>query len=72
MTTNPFEPLKRHLASVPPGPIADTAEIKRLLADCWADLVDDDGGMEDYKLLDWMEEVFREPPILTRRPLPAR
>jgi hypothetical protein len=66
MTTNPLELVKQHLAPLPPGPIADPAELNRLLADCWDDLVGDDGAMAAHKLLNRkMENVTWKPPILS-------
>lgn len=65
MTTNPLELVKQHLAPLPPGLIADPAELNRLLADCWDDVVGDDGGMEAHKLLNHLETVAWNPPILS-------
>lgn len=53
------------LATVPPGPITDTAELERRLADCWHELAGDHGGMEGRKLLGRMEDVAWNPPLLT-------
>jgi hypothetical protein len=61
----PFRSLKNHLASLPPGPIADTADVERLLAACWDDMPGDDGGMEANKLLKRMAMVAWKPPILS-------
>lgn len=66
MTTNPLELVKQHLAPLPPGPISDTAEVARLLAARWDDLVGDEGAMAAYKLLNRkMETVAWQPPILS-------
>src|SRR5713101_4986139 len=65
-TTNLVK-LQRHCAALPPGPVADVLAVERLLAACWNDLVSDDGGMEDFKLLNRMEAVTWNLPILSFR-----
>jgi hypothetical protein len=52
------------LSSLPAGEITDTGEVERLLAGVWGELIRDDGGMEGYKLLNRMENVRWEPPVL--------
>ena len=58
--------LRELLAQVEPGPIAALPGLDRLIAACW-DLFggSEDGGMEDWKLINRMEQVIWEPPILT-------
>jgi hypothetical protein len=51
--------------TIQPGPISNTGELERLLAACWDELTGDDGGMEAYKLLNRMEDVAWNPPLLT-------
>lgn len=61
-----IDQLDSYLAMLPPGPIADTAELERLLAPCWHEFAGgDDGGMEGRKLLRRMERVMWNPPLLT-------
>ena len=62
--TPALDHLHRHCAALPPGPVADVRTQERLLADCWDDLVADDGGMEGYKLLNRMEAVAWNSPTL--------
>ena len=57
--------LLNHLATLPPGPIIDTGDLARLLADVWHEFSGDDGGMEGRKLLGRMEHVAWNPPLLT-------
>jgi hypothetical protein len=57
--------LRSYLATIPPGPIADTTTLERLLAACWDQFTGDDGGMESYKLLNRMEGVAWTPPKVT-------
>jgi hypothetical protein len=59
------ESLQSHLATVPPGGVADTADLERLLAAAWDGFAGDDGGMRGYKLLGRMEDVEWDPPLLT-------
>jgi hypothetical protein len=51
--------------ALPPGPISNTADIDRLLADKWDNFTGDDGGMQGYKLLNRMEDVVWSPPKMT-------
>jgi hypothetical protein len=54
------------LANVPPGPVAGDLGLDRALAGCWDGFRgSDEGGMESYKLLRRMENVWWRPPILT-------
>lgn len=54
------------LNRLPPGPISDTTEIERPLADCWTEFIGhDENGMEPYKLIGRMENVEWQPPILS-------
>ena len=53
------------LANIPPGPVGNTTDLERLLADCWPEFKGDDGGMEGWKLLGRMEEVVWKLPILS-------
>ena len=57
--------LNRHCAALPPGPIADVPILERLLAAAWNALTGSEGGMEGYKLLDRMEAVVWNPPLLS-------
>jgi hypothetical protein len=58
--------LQRLLASLPPGDVPDDTGIDRLLAECWDDFCgSDDGGMEAYKLLRYMERAVWTPPVLS-------
>lgn len=59
--------LKAWLDRTTPGEITDTAEIERLVASAWDDLLRDDGGMEAYKLFGRMEDVTWTQPLLTFR-----
>lgn len=61
---NEFE-FYRHCLSLPSGPVADVSTVEQLLATAWDELSGDDGGMEGYKLLNRMEDVRWEPPILS-------
>lgn len=65
--TPAFDELHRHCAALPPGPVADVPTLRRLLADAWNSFVSDDGGMEPYKLLNRMEAVTWNSPILSFR-----
>jgi hypothetical protein len=56
--------LRACLATMPPGPVTDTTDLERLLADCWDEFTGDDGGMESFKLLNRMEHVTWTPPKL--------
>jgi hypothetical protein len=61
-----MENLRKLLAGLQPGPIADASEVEHRLAACWDDLRGDyDGGMKGYKLLRRMEEVVWRSPVLT-------
>src|SRR5437773_808275 len=62
-----LDQLQRHCAALPPGPVANVATVERLLAACWHEFGGDDGGMEGYKLLNRMEAVTWNSPILTFR-----
>lgn len=57
--------LTQYLASIPAGPINDTANVESLLAACWGQFTGDDGGMQGYKLRGRMEDVAWNPPRLT-------
>ena len=57
--------LNRHCAALPLGPIADVPTLERLLAAAWNALTGSEGGMEGYKLLDRMEAVVWNPPLLS-------
>lgn len=59
--------LKTWLVKVAPGEITDAAEVERLLASAWDDLLRDGEGMEPYKLLNRMEDVVWQPPLLEFR-----
>jgi hypothetical protein len=53
------------LAKILPGPIARTAELERLLAECWDELAGGDGGgMKGYKLLGRMKSLSWDQPKL--------
>jgi hypothetical protein len=60
-----IDKLQSYLATIPPGTIADTAELEGLLATCWDDFSGDHGGMEGRKLLGRMEDVAWNLPLLT-------
>ena len=54
------------LANVPPGPVAGGLGLDHALAGCWEGFRgSDEGGMESYKLLRRMENVWWQPSILT-------
>lgn len=59
------EKLYRHCTTLPPGPVTDELDLRRLLADAWDDFASDDGGMEPYKLLRPLEAVSWSPPVLS-------
>jgi hypothetical protein len=61
---NELAALKNYLATVPPGPVTETATLEGLLAACWDEFTGDDGGMAGYKLLKRMEDVTWTPPTL--------
>lgn len=63
-----LQPLRLHLASIPPGKVEDAAVLGQILAECWDELEGGDaGGMEGYKLRGRLENVAWEPPFLTFR-----
>lgn len=57
--------LQLFLATITAGPIANTGDLERLLADEWNELTGDDGGMEGHKLRGRTEDVEWNPPLLT-------
>ena len=59
-----MEKLMSYLARLPPGAIADTESLERLLTAYWDDLRADDGGLEGYKLINRMEGVTWKPPVI--------
>jgi len=59
-----MERLMTYLRQAPEGKIVDTAELEKLLAECWNELVGDYGGMKPHKLLGRVEDVLWRPPIL--------
>jgi hypothetical protein len=59
-----MEHFRNYLGHLTPGEVKETAELERLLAECWSDLQGDDGGMEGYKLRNRMEKVVWNPPQL--------
>lgn len=60
------KPSQGLLDALPPGPIDDTAQLERLLANQWQHFTgSNDGGMDGYKLLNRMENVAWNPPMLT-------
>ena len=66
-TSTQADILQQHCATLPPGPVADISTLERILAAAWNELVGDDGGMEAYKLLNRMEAVAWNTPILSFR-----
>ena len=60
-----MQELISYLESNQPGPLSATREFQGLLAGCW-DEFDGSGaeGMAAYKLIDRMEDLFYEPPVL--------
>jgi hypothetical protein len=61
-----FADLTTFLATMPPGPLHDTADLERLLNACWdAFEGHEDEGMTPEKLLGRMEKVEWQPPVLT-------
>jgi len=57
--------LNDYLADVPTGAISETSELERVLAGWWDELEgSSEGGMEGWKLLNRMEQVVWNPPIL--------
>jgi len=63
--SDPTEALRRHCTALPPGPVADVPALERLLAAAWDALAGDDGGMEAHKLLNRMEAVAWDSPVLS-------
>jgi hypothetical protein len=61
----PWDQLQRHCATLPPGPVADVPTLERLLAAAWDALPSDDDSMAGYKLLNRMEAVAWNSPILS-------
>lgn len=59
-----MEHLIDYLGRLPEGPVADTCELERLLAECWHEFAGDYGGMKPQKLFGRMENVRWRPPIL--------
>lgn len=59
--------LRRHLYSLPEGPVEEKAEIERLLKGCWGEFAGPDGGMSAGKLAGRMEDVRWHLPVLTFR-----
>ena len=59
-----MERLMTYLRQTPEGKIVDTAELEKLLAECWNEFVRDYGGMKPHKLLGRIEDVLWRPPIL--------
>jgi hypothetical protein len=57
--------LRAQMATIPPGELADTADLERLLAACWDEFTGDYGGMEGHKLLGRIKDVTWQPPKLT-------
>jgi hypothetical protein len=57
--------LQTYLAGLRPGPIEDTDDVEILLSKCWDKFDTREGGMKGQKLLDRMEAVSWDPPILT-------
>ena len=64
--TEDFDKLHAYLNSIPPGPIDDPSELQNLLSPCW-DQFDgsDEERMAGFKLIDRMEKVSWNPPMLT-------
>jgi hypothetical protein len=60
MDAAPIEALRQYLADGG----TNRSTIENLLASCWDGLTADDEGMEGYKLLNRMENVSWQPPIL--------
>lgn len=57
--------LFEYLESMPPGPIAETADLEMLLAECWDDIPGaNQQGMSGDKLPGRMEDVVWNPPVL--------
>ncbi len=57
--------LLEYLNSISPGPIADTATLEDLLANCWDQFLgSDEEGMAGYKLHQRMQDVEWKPPRL--------
>jgi hypothetical protein len=42
--------VRNYLATLPPGSVADTARLESLLAECWAAVAGNVGGMKSHKL----------------------
>jgi len=62
------EDLANYLQQLPPGPVESVSELEKLLAAAWHTLsVDQNGGMEGYKLHNRMEEPVWQPPVLSFR-----
>ncbi len=57
--------LRNYLSSLEPGPVEETTQIERLLADIWDHLGGDDGGMTGQKLVGRMKQVEWKSPLLT-------
>jgi hypothetical protein len=65
MAQKGFAELQNLMSTVPPGNVANTADVEELLASCWELFEGDDGGLAGYKLKGRMEEVKWNPPILS-------
>jgi hypothetical protein len=61
----PVDDFHRLCAALSPGPVVNVSAVERLLAACWDDLLGDDGGMAGHKLVNRMEAVAWNPPVLT-------
>jgi hypothetical protein len=62
-----MDALHRHCTTLPLGPVADVPALERLLAAAWDVLAGDDGGMQGYKVLNRMEAVAWNSPVLSFR-----
>lgn len=57
--------LRNYLNSLEPGPVEETTQIERLLADIWDHLGGDDGGMTGQKLVGRMKQSEWNSPVLS-------
>jgi len=60
-----MDELKGYLRNLNPGPVQQTTQLERLLANVWHDLGGDEGGMTGDKLIGRMGQVEWNSPVLT-------
>ena len=60
-----MEKLRKYLAALPSGEIADTAELEALLAEAWDQFSSGYGSMPAHKIPGRLEDVKWNPPLLS-------